>query len=403
MRTFRKISTLNASGVIQQRTAHDFDRELTIISDRRKRKHSPAEEERTPGGFFYTKLDDKLRSTLLETARRDLKGAQKECRVEKQAHDGEKMARREEALQRQLNRVVERYAEALELFDQWKTQGVRDRGHLEQMLHGLSINQQLAELRRQVEMRTVGCGWAEFTTSWSYEANERGATIEQWKSLLLEQILPHEQALKAKKKLPAQAAPPRLTRQTLKLLGTVDADAARIEATSLFDTSTLLAKATVARARREAAGISDSVEVRQPSAAPPFDNKLVGKWLEVCWPYKNPDGSTQKIWASGRVVRVADGLTDKRSQRARDVLPAGALLWAWEADAEFDEPAGEKWLVLHPQKWNKHVQYAWRYDPRELSGSSGRKPAPQQPVCDPYATDEEFYQDWPLDAPIGSS
>mmetsp|Transcript_22087 Transcript_22087/g.50580 ORF Transcript_22087/g.50580 Transcript_22087/m.50580 type:complete len:264 (+) Transcript_22087:158-949(+) len=166
-------------------------------------------------------------------------------------------------------------------------------------------------------MRTVGCGWVEFVTSWSFEANERGATIEQWKSLLLKDILPHENVLKATKKLPAQAAPPQLTRRTIKLLGTVDADAARIEAASLFDTSTLLAKATAARARREAAGISDSVEVRQPSVSPPIDNKLVGKWLEVCWPYKNPDGTTQKTWASGKVVRVADGLTDKRSKKAR--------------------------------------------------------------------------------------
>lgn len=33
-----------------------------------------------------------------------------------------------------------------------------------------------------------------------------------------------------------------------------------------------------------------------------------------------------------------------------------------DADPDFDEPAGESWLVQHPQKWNrfleKHVQYA---------------------------------------------
>ena len=46
------------------------------------------------------------------------------------------------------------------------------------------------------------------------------------------------------------------------------------------------------------------------------------------------------IWATGQVVKVADGLTDKRSARARKILPAGALLWAWDADPEFDEPAG---------------------------------------------------------------
>ena len=57
-----------------------------------------------------------------------------------------------------------------------------------------------------------------------------------------------------------------------------------------------------------------------------------------------------KIWASETVARVADGLTDKKSPRARKILPAGALLWAWDADAEYNEVAGEKWLILLPEK-----------------------------------------------------
>ena len=50
--------------------------------------------------------------------------------------------------------------------------------------------------------------------------------------------------------------------------------------------------------------------------------------MQVCWPYKHKDtGETIKIWASGTVRRVADGLTNKRSSKARKILPAGALLW----------------------------------------------------------------------------
>ena len=70
--------------------------------------------------------------------------------------------------------------------------------------------------------------------------------------------------------------------------------------------------------------------------------------------------------------RIADGLTDKRSARAKKVLPAGAVLWAWDADPEFDEQAGEQWLFLLPKKWNPktHKQvYSWRYDPRELGAA----------------------------------
>ena len=39
----------------------------------------------------------------------------------------------------------------------------------------------------------------------------------------------------------------------------------------------------------------------------------------------------------------------------------------WDADTEYyNEKAGEQWMVLHPDKYNKHVQYAWRFDPCEL-------------------------------------
>ena len=85
------------------------------------------------------------------------------------------------------------------------------------------------------------------------------------------------------------------------------------------------------------------------------------------------------IWATGCVTRVADGLTDMRSARAKKLLPAGAVLWAWDADREFGEVAGEQWLTLLPKKWNPphQVVYGWRYDPRELSASAAA-PTPDQ-------------------------
>ena len=119
----------------------------------------------------------------------------------------------------------------------------------------------------------------------------------------------------------------------------------------------------------------------------------MGKRLEVCWPYKGADGKTVKIWASGTVRRVANGLTDTRSARAKKILPAGALLWAWDADPAYDECAGEQWLVLLPDKWNKQVQYAWRFDPCELVPAGARKPAPRRPRVE-RSGDEEDVLDW---------
>ena len=72
-------------------------------------------------------------------------------------------------------------------------------------------------------------------------------------------------------------------------------------------------------------------------------------------------------------------LTDKRSARAKKLLPAGALLWQWEADPEFEEAAGEQWMILLPTKWKAQQVYGWRYDPREL-GSAARAPErPERP------------------------
>ena len=48
-----------------------------------------------------------------------------------------------------------------------------------------------------------------------------------------------------------------------------------------------------------------------------------------------------------------------------------------DADPEFEEVAGEQWLILLPQKWNPstHKQvYSWRFDPRELGATDAREP-----------------------------
>ena len=90
------------------------------------------------------------------------------------------------------------------------------------------------------------------------------------------------------------------------------------------------------------------------------------------------------------MARVADGLTDKRSQRATKLLPAGMLLWEWDADPEFGEVAGERWLALLPKKWNKQVQYAWRFDPCELGIAGTSKSPPRAPRVERDGAEEDF-------------
>ena len=310
----------------QQRNAHDFDREVEIISDRRKRKKTP-EPEKKSSGFFW-RLPIEARHALLQTARRLAPEERSSARSDKAEHDAEKLARREEAVQRLLVATVEKYAEALELFDAFRANEVRDKAKLDAALRGKSVNDKLAELRRQIEMRTVALGWTQFAPKWSYDADKKEETVAAWRKLLLEEIFPHEMAARRLKQVPKAAVPPQVGGRIIKVLGTACPDILAIEAAALFSTDKLLVRAEAARLRREAAGISDRVEASQPPR-PAFNTELVGRHLEICWPYKE-NGKTTKIWAFGVVKRIADGINDKRTSRCSKILPAGALLWAWE-------------------------------------------------------------------------
>ena len=112
----------------------------------------------------------------------------------------------------------------------------------------------------------------------------------------------------------------------------------------------------------------------------------------MLWKYIEKDTlKPHLIWFSGRVIRVADGLSDKRSKRAQNILPGGAVLWEWDADADRGEAAGERWLILLPSKWNPstHSQvYSWRYDPTELGATEARAPDARRANMRPVSDDE---------------
>jgi hypothetical protein len=300
----------------------------------------------------------------------------------------EKLQRREESLAHQLAVLVHKYAEALEFYQQWRVGGITTRDELKAALRGKSEDEKIGELRRQIEMRTVGCGWHEFETKWGFFRDEKQQKIALLERMLLDDIIPHEIALRRRKQLPAEAAPPQTKARERRRLGTADADMLRLEAQSLFNVELLLEKAQVECERRERELVTDTHEYVQPPTAPPFDAELVGKRLEICWPYKQ-HGKTQKIWASGVVKRVADGITDKRPRARTKLLEAGALLWAWDADPEYDEKAGEEWLLLKPKHFNKPVEYGWRFDPCEMGSHS----APRAPQIERGTTEDEFLRD----------
>ena len=80
-----------------------------------------------------------------------------------------------------------------------------------------------------------------------------------------------------------------------------------------------------------------------------------------------------------------------RSSATRSWSPTSTGTSDASADPDYNEAAGEmKWLVLLPGKWNKQVQYAWRFDPCELRPPGTPCPPPRAPRFEARAPDDEF-------------
>ena len=389
MRMFRYATVENISGIIQQMRQHDFDRPIRRATNPGKRKSDAPAEPTARGGFFWTGLTPELRASLIRFVRRMAKRARADGRLALEAQAAEKMARREERVITMLNQHVEAYAEAKELFTEWQGPGratsvVAVQQALHETVNGKkrpkSEAAQLEYLRRQISMRVLGLGWTQYATRWSSNKDARIGTVahltELLEELIREEISRQRFTPGTEKGLPDEAAPPQHGVRNVGQLGTLDADAIDISARALFSAEELQVKVEKEMRRRVEAGISCPVEALQPDHAPAFDQALVGKRIEVLWKYFDKDSKQPHlIWATGTVKRIADGLTDKRSSRASKILPGGAVLWAWDADPDFDEAAGEQWLILLPKKFNPrtHKQvYSWRFDPRQL-GAAGRR------------------------------
>ena len=85
------------------------------------------------------------------------------------------------------------------------------------------------------------------------------------------------------RQVPAKAHCPQLERKTLPQLGSPTVKVEELDSRGDDNTASLKAAAAEERARREAEGIGDRVQNRQPIQPPTFDSSLVGRHLEVRW------------------------------------------------------------------------------------------------------------------------
>lgn len=231
-RLFRNAPVENLSGITQQKTAHDFEMAPFVASDRR---HAKAVEPELGGGgehadgYFWTVLNERLRESLVEMARHGAKEATCAGREALKEQDLERLSRREERVVELLNKTVDEYAYAKELFQQWTRQRASTATEIHAAIRDKPEVRQLEYLRLQIEMRVLGLGWTEFSTRWSSNSDSNIGTVAHLRDLLIDAILPYEKEKERAKELPSEAQPPLSVPNALRKLGTLDFDAVEIE------------------------------------------------------------------------------------------------------------------------------------------------------------------------------
>ena len=224
-------------------------------------------------------------------------------------------------------------------------------------------------LKDEILTRVVGFGWGDFKCAWSSSKEVSVGTVATLQAHARKVI-----EAEADRTIPAEAHCAVLQRKTLPQLGQPTIKVEQLDSRSSDDVDSLKAAAAEERARREANGIGDSVQNRQPVQPPPFDDSLVGKHLEVRCKVDVMDpvterltGETDWVWWACEVLRVSDGHVAKigaRGHALKAVHPAGHVLLRWEANAKMGEcEVSESWMGLLPSKWNCDLVNSWRRDP----------------------------------------
>ena len=91
----------------QQMRNQDFARPANVDRTRARKQKEPEEPEEQTGGFFHSGLSPELQESLIYYVRRTAEGARREGRLARKAHDDEKLARREDRLQKLLSAAIE--------------------------------------------------------------------------------------------------------------------------------------------------------------------------------------------------------------------------------------------------------------------------------------------------------
>lgn len=232
LKIFGTAAPENLSGMAQQARSKDFHQGNFVRSDRRKRKVAEDELGANVGadasdiGFFNT-LPAEMKEAIVTVARKNRKASRDQAKKDWDEQLAYRRERRQDNLVTALNAAVQRYANALELYDAWKAHGVPNMATVTAKLRGKSEAAKLLYLRNEIEMRVIGCGWVQFDMRWSSLTDETVGSIASL-TILLKDILIYEAKCRDTNDLPTEAAVPQQRFRKMKELGNMAADAAAI-------------------------------------------------------------------------------------------------------------------------------------------------------------------------------
>ena len=151
------------------------------------------------------------------------------------------------------------------------------------------------ELKEQIRIRVVGFGWTDLHTPWSKKG-------EPFKAAYLLAHLAKVIDEQAERTIPAQPPVPLSQRKELPQLGTATLDVLALNAKAEQESGDFEAAARAEKARREAEGIGDAYENKQPVLTPEV---VVGMRVEVLFRY---DFTASREEVGGSDAEAAGGL-----------------------------------------------------------------------------------------------
>jgi len=389
LRQFRGCHISNASGVVQVRMNGDFERAGGLPTKKRRRKERDAPPAQAPdaeaplprrstrhkgadgaatadrrdddnssdgeappsirdGAFHGLNLNMKI--SLIEFSRCDYEESRRLAGEAQQRHDDYYQKKRDANRDKSMQRLAELHQKATEFFEE-SEQRRRSITDVKKDLKGLSDPQQIAYLKKAIQIRVVGYGWSDLHVPWS-----KGGVAKKPHELLdaLKRIIAEE----LKREVPSEAPFQMLPRKTLKHLG---APIAQFQA--------LVAKReAVDEARRreilaETERDKDSkgdLSTKQPPRAPRVNSKLVGTRIQYLDKI-DADGK-ETHWFPGVITEFSDGSVAKGGRSTKN-WPDGFVCIEFDAQPALGwEEETVMWAPLRLSKFNGSTVNAWRLD-----------------------------------------